>query len=246
MSFGRAILTLEEADEKEIDETRPVSIFSIAKFYKLSDVFISDSSVSGLIDCVKSAEKLGVNLHFGFKVICCADITDKSENSFKTEHKIIVWLNDSAGYSNFVKIISAAQTDGFYYIPRIDGKTLKKFWSESLSISIPMYDSFIQKNVLEFGQCVPDFPCKPVLFYENNNLPFDEILQEKVLEYAEKENLEVVKTQSIFYYKYSDFKAFLVNKCVNNRSTLEKPEFRHLSSDTFCFEHYLKTIKQPL
>jgi len=231
---GSSILTVDEAEE--INESKPVSVFSIAKHYELKDVFLADKTLSGLIDSYNAAGKIGINLHFGFKVICCEDINDKSEKSFETEHKIIVWLNDSRGYVNFVKLVSKAQIDGFYYIPRVDKNLLKEFWSEHLSISIPFYDSFIHKNTLEFGKCVPEFPAAPTLFIENNGLPFDDLLKERVLEYGKSENLEIVNSKSIYYYKNEDYKAYLVNKAINKRTTLEKPNLEHNSSDQFSFE----------
>lgn len=234
---GSSILTVAEPEKNgEINEFKPVSIFSIAKKHGLSDVYIAEKSFSGLVDCYNVAQKTGVNLRFGFRVICCADILDKSENSFKSEHRITIWLNDSRGYENLVKLASKAQTDGFYYIPRIDGKILKEFWCEYLSISCGFYDSFIHRNLLEMGQCVPDFPVVPVFFIENNNLPFDGILREKLLEYVKNESAELIPVQSIFYYKNSDYRAYLTNRCINKRSTLEKPELNHNSSDSFSFE----------
>src|ERR1700757_118544 len=122
---GNSILTVDEPEKNKesgeflINELKPVSIFSIAKKHNLQDVYIAEKSFSGLVDCYNAAQKTGINLRFGFRVICCADISDKSENSFKSEHRITIWLNDSRGYENLVKLASKAQTDGFYYIPRV-------------------------------------------------------------------------------------------------------------------------------
>lgn len=235
---GRSILTLDEIkkDEKEINENKPVSILSIAKKHELNNFWLADYTLSGLIDAYTNSNKLGLNLRVGFKVVCCADIDDKSEKSFVSEHKIIVWLKNSNGYKNFIELVSKAQREGFYYVPRVDYKTLKEFWTEDLILSIPFYDSFIHKNTLEFGQCIPDFPCAPFLFKEQNNLPFDSILQRKVEELSKSENLEVVDVQSVFYYRYDDYKPYLVNKCINNQTEFEKPNLRYNNSNRFCFE----------
>ena len=236
MSFGGgSILTVAEPED-EINENKPISVFSIAKKYGLKDIFIADKTLSGLVESYNVCEKNNLNLRVGYKVICCNNIKDKSEQSFSSEHKIIIWLNHSDGYKNFIKLVSKIQTDGFYYIPRADCNLLKEFWSEHLSISIPFYDSFLHKNTLEFGQCLPDFPARPTFFLESNDLPFDEILRQKVLDYTKNENCEVLETKSVYYYKEEDYKAYLTNKCINNRSTLDKPEFRHNCSNTFSFE----------
>ena len=93
---------------------------------------------------------------------------------------------------------------------------------------------------------MPDFPVKPTFFIEDNNLPFDLILKEKTLEYASTENCEALESQSIYYYRYSDFEQYMVFRCLEERSTLEKPELREMSSNTFCFEHYLNKIGKTL
>jgi DNA polymerase-3 subunit alpha len=239
---ARSILTVEEASET-IDENKPVSIFNIAKHFNFKKVFLCDKTLSGLIEAYNAANKLGVELCFGWQVIYCEDINDKTDKSFCTEQKIIVWLNDSAGYEKFVKLVSKAQTDGlcyhpydFLYIPRIDKNILKEFWSDSFSIAIPFYDSFIHKNNLKLGKCIPEFPCKPILFLENHGLPFDAILSEKVINYAENNNLEIYNTHFICYYKEIDYKAYLTNRCIENRSQFDKPELEHNSSDKFAFE----------
>jgi DNA polymerase III alpha subunit len=76
-----------------------------------------------------------------------------------------------------------------------------------------------------------------VFFIENNSLPFDKILSEKVKSYCGDEK-EIVNTQSIYYENKKDFKAYLTFRCVNNRTTLNKPNFDHMCSDEFCFEKW--------
>ena len=115
---------------------------------------------------------------------------------------------------------------------------LKELWHPTMSISIPFYDSFLFKNVLEQGQCVPDFTCKPTFFIESNNLPFDLIVREKVVEYAAAQNYPVIRAKSIYYNKYDDFKAYQTHRAIANRGTLSKPELNHCSSNSFCFEDY--------
>ncbi len=240
---SRSILTLEESGD-ELNENRPVSVFDICKFNNIKDLYLNDFSFSGFIDAYKFCDKNNINLKFGFKVICCGDINDKSDKSFETEHRITIWLTKSAGYQNFVKIISRAQVEGFYYIPRIDCNTLKELWHDGLGLSVGMYDSFIHKNTLSFGRCIPDFPINPIFFIEQNNLPFDDILRRKTLEYAERENCEVIESKSIYYHKYEDFEQYMVFRCVEEGSSLDKPELRGMSSDSFCFEDFKNNYKE--
>ena len=75
-------------------------------------------------------------------------------------------------------------------------------------------------------------------FTEDNNLPFDNLVKEKVISQAKTEGSPVQKSQSIFYNLKRDFKAYLTFRCINNRSSLEKPELEHMTSDEFCMESW--------
>jgi hypothetical protein len=120
---------------------------------------------------------------------------------------------------------------------------LKELWNEtSLKLAIPFYDSFIYINNLSFGNAVPDLSfTKATLFYEDNALALDYLLQEKVKEFSINNDIPMVKVRSIYYNKKSDVKAFMAYKIICNRSfgkdrSLEKPELPHFCSDKFSFE----------
>ena len=86
--------------------------------------------------------------------------------------------------------------------------------------------------------CIPDFnKISPVFFIESNNLPFDPLVEKRVLNYAKGKH-ETIKTQSIFYKDKKDFKAYLTFRCINNRSNLGRPGLDHMSSDEFCLESW--------
>ena len=128
---------------------------------------------------------------------------------------------------------------------RIDYKNLKKLWNEdNLLLAIPFYDSFIFKNAMFFGNCIPDFSfATTVFFLESNSLPFDEVIREKVKEYcSEKHKTE--ETKSIYYNKREDLAAFQTYKCICNRSFssgetgLTNPRLEHCGSAEFSFESW--------
>jgi len=182
---------------------------------------------------------MGIKLIFGLRVTITEDISDKSEASLKKESKIIIFPKNNAGYKKLIKLSTIASSTGFYYVPRLDYTTLKDNFDDNLMIAIPFYDSFLFNNSLYGHLCVPDLSFfKPVFFVEENSLPFDHIILDKVNLYA-KDKYEIQKTQSVFYYEREDFLAYLTFRCINNRTNLNKPNLEHMSSDTFCFESYL-------
>ena len=236
-SLGKSVLTLAKAGSSEPDE--PSSIIDIAKKLKLDKVYLVDDSISGFLEAYKSCEDAKLNFSFGLRLTICDDINNKTAESREKEHKVIVFIKKSEGYQNLIKISTVASTNGFYYYPRIDCKTLREFWNnENLLLCIPFYDSYVFKNNLTYSICAPDFSfCDPTYFVEDNNLPFDGILKKKVEETTPDKNL-VVKAQSIYYENKEDFLAYLTFRCISERTTLSKPNLEHCSSNEFCAESF--------
>jgi len=236
-SLGKSILTLAKAGSSEADE--PSSIIDIAKKLSLENLYLVDDSISGILDAYKSCEDAKINLRFGLRLTVCDDIDNKTAESRDKEHKVIVFIRNSEGYKDLIKISTVASTNGFYYYPRIDCKILKNLWNENnLSLGIPFYDSYVFKNNLSYSICVPDFSfCNPVYFVEDNNLPFDGILKSKVEEIVSDKML-AVKSQSIYYENKEDFLAYLTFRCISERTTLNKPNLEHCSSNEFCAESF--------
>jgi len=236
-SLGKSILTLAKAGSSEADE--PSSIIDIAKKLSLESLYLVDDSISGFLEAYKSCEDAKINLRFGLRLTVCDNIDNKTAESRDKEHKVIVFIRNSEGYKDLIKISTVASTNGFYYYPRIDCKILKNLWNENnLSLGIPFYDSYVFKNNLSYSICVPDFSfCNPVYFVEDNNLPFDGILKSKVEEIVSDKML-AVKSQSIYYENKEDFLAYLTFRCISERTTLNKPNLEHCSSNEFCAESF--------
>jgi len=236
-SLGKSILTLAKAGSSEADE--PSSIIDIAKKLNLENLYLVDDSISGFLEAYKSCEDAKLNLRFGLRLTVCDDIDNKTAESRDKEHKVIVFITNTDGYYDLIKISTLASIQGFYYYPRIDCKSLKKLWDESnLSLCIPFYDSYVFKNNLTYSICVPDLSfCNPTYFVEDNNLPFDEILKSKIEEIV-TDKLLSVKTQSIYYENKEDFLAYLTFRCISERTTLNKPNLNHCSSNEFSAESF--------
>ena len=199
--------------------------------------------MSGFLEAYINCKELKLNLIFGLRITLCSDITQKNEESRSSNSKIVIFCKGTEGYLRLVKIFGEGAKDGFYYEPRVDVSTLKKHWdSKDLMISIPFYDSFLFSNFLNGGRFVPDFSfCKPTFFIEDNELPFDGILKDKVNSYCGGAyDMQTVK--SIFYNKREDFISYLTFKCINKRTTLNKPNLDHMCSEEFCFESWEEAV----
>ena len=236
-SIGKSILTLNHPDKCEEDGSD--SIFKITSGHLNKIVLVEDSLV-GFLQAQKTAESLGVQLVFGLRLRCRHE---KSSDDSNCIHKIILFAKNDSGCKLLNKIYSQAfcEHEGV-----IDFNSLKKLWDiDSLMMSIPFYDSFIFMNALHFCNCIPDFSfSKPHFFIEDNHLPFDHYIADKVKNYCSESNFEYSTAKSIYYNKVADFEAYQTYKCICSKKfkqrTLNVPNFDHLASPEFSFESYLQ------
>ena len=70
---------------------------------------------------------------------------------------------------------------------------------------------------------------------EENDLPFNYLIENAVKKYAKSED-DLLKVKSVFYKNKEDFKSYLSFRCINSRSSLVKPILEHMSSNEFCWE----------
>lgn len=237
-SIGRSILTLEDEEDESL--TYPNSIINIVKENKIKNLYLVEDNMTSFLQAYTNAKKNNINLRYGLRITVTENMEDKSDESRLKNSKFIIFFKNNEGYKKLIKIFSMAAKNGFYYEPRIDYKNLKNLWEEKeLLMCVPFYDSFIFNNVLKNALCAPqlDF-CSPIFFIENNNIPFDSLIKSKVINYCQNNNNSIINTQSIYYKLKSDFKAYLTFRCINSRTTLNKPEIEHMTSNQFCFESW--------
>jgi len=235
-SLGRSILTLEDKDQSD---DYPDSIIQILKQNKIKELFLVEDNMSSFLEAYTNTKANNIELNYGLRLSVTDSINDKTEESKQKTSKIIIFIKNKKGQELLTKLFSIAAKTGFYYEPRLDYQTLKDNWSENLILCIPFYDSFIFNNTLKNHICVPQFDfVKPIMFIEDNGLPFDFIVKNKIEKYVKQNSLEAFNVKSIFYNRKKDFKTYLTFRCINNRSVLNKPELEHMSSDEFCFESY--------
>lgn len=238
-----SVLTLDAATEKENrSQNRPDSIFDICNDYELSDVFIVENTLTGLVEAYENAKKAKLNLRFGYRVSVCRDIADKTPESELTESKFIIFATKGS-FTDLIKLHNISSTDGIYNgRPRLDFKTLKENWSKNLALAIPFYDSYVYYNLLYGRQCVPELDfTDPVYLTEDNGLPFDGLLINHIKETIKDH--EIIPSKTIYYRERKDFKSYMTYRCILNRTTFQKPELRHFGSQEFCMEAWKENAK---
>jgi DNA polymerase III alpha subunit len=245
-----SILTLDPPPNKDKPEEGedylkgPRSIIQLAVDNKIDPLFLVENNLSGFVKAYKNSKENKLKLRFGLKLVMTNDMSTKTPDSLNSEHKVIVFCRNDAGYKRLLKIYSEAATKGFYYRPRLDSATLEKFWDKrDLLLAHSFYYSFLHRNLLYFSNCQPNYNfANNVFFIEKNDLPFNYLIEGAVDKFCNGTGLKQ-NVQSIYYEKNADFKTFAAYKCIKNRTTLEKPNEDHFSSSLFSLENFLKNEK---
>ena len=252
-STGKSILTLRPKGDSKPEE--PDSIVDIATDHNFQEVFLVEDNMSSFLEAYTNLSQEGIKLNYGLRLIVCNDLKEKNAESIATESKIVIFAPNQKAYEQLIKINDKACKEGFYYYPRTDYQSLQEAYEScrDLIFCIPFYDSFIHANCLQNKKCVPQFGnINPVFMLEDNDLPFDDIIAEKILEYnLNDQPKDIIRVKSCYYKNRKDFDAYMTFRCISKRTSLEKPNFEHMCSDEFCFESYADTIdievknKQP-
>lgn len=214
-SIGRSILRIHDIDRICTEED-------------IKEVFLVEDTMAGFPEAFRT---FGNRLKFGFRFsIYNEDLSEESQS------KMIAFPNGDAG----AKELYSLYTQSF-------DKKITRPWESTKDIQyvVPFYDSFLHKNLTSFSNCMIDLPSDVPFFIERNGLPFDAILEEKIIDYitntfgnAEK---HIESAKSIYYENREDVEAFQTYKCICNRqpgrqASLSNPRLDHFGSDRFCVE----------
>lgn len=244
-SIGKSILSI--APEGTSETSGPDSVIDIAKEHGIKDLFLVEDSFMGFLEAKSACENSGINFVFAISLNICNNLNDIQERDKDIpSHKVNLFAKSSKGCQILYKIYTEYNCD---HNGIIDLASLKEHWDEShLSMAIPFYDSFIFKNLFSFDIFCPNFSdFDPVFFIEEKGLPYDSFLTDAVQSYTQSNNFKTQKTHSIYYKNKKDFDAFVSYKLICSRgsyggfkSSLEKPNLDHMSSDEFSLESYLQ------
>lgn len=213
----------------------PVSLCDLARDEKLAQLHLVASNFVDFMMAHKHLREVGCDLVFGLKLVICESMADKSEESLKSESKVVVFMREG-GYQRLIQLYTKASTDGFYYVPRLDWAALAALWSDDLTLALPFYSSFLAKNTLTFAAITPRLPAPPIVLREvGQQLPFDHLLDQAVDRYVAANPCEVQPCKSIYYRRRQDARNFLIWRSILERKTWDIPP-DGMTSREFAYE----------
>lgn len=239
-SSRRATLTYWPA--KEVTPGGPQSIIELCKRAGLSQCFGVSTNFHTFLEAWKGCKDAGLHFCFGLELVMCNDAKLHTEESRASEHKIIVFMRNTAGYEDLIKLYTACHgnAENKYYRQRFDYPQLNALWTDNLLLAVPFFDSFLHRNILGYGShIVPHMPVNPILFREvATGVPFASLIDAALDNYCRAGDHEQVRTKTIYYEKREDFAAYITYRAIQARTTFNVPNMDFMCSPRFCFEEW--------
>ncbi len=160
----------------------------------------------------------------------CEDHTNKTQKD--NGYSVVFLAKNKKGYFNLSKMSSIANTEGFYYVPRIDRKIVEQY-KENLIVLSGDVNGEIATKFLSIGekQALDSFHWWKEVFSDDFYLEItrhgeqeeEKRVNEFLIGLSKKHNTSLIATNSTFYIEQKDSKAHDILLCIKNNE-IEKTE----------------------
>lgn len=170
--------------------------------------------------------------------------TQDSEESSRQIHHLILLCKNNKGYENLCKLLSQAYLEGFYYKPRADIELLKEY-SEGLicttaclkgEVGYNFFTGQDSRAVKAIEKLHDVFGDDFYLEIQENGLPEQKIVNERVVAYAREHNMQLVATNDAHYMTPEDATAQEVLLCIQTGKTFDDENRMRMTSHEFYFK----------
>ena len=201
----------------------------------------------GAIEFYENCKREGVNPILGCEVYVDPDGHRSREKKGKNNHLILL-AEDNEGYHNLIKLVSVANTDGFYYKPRIDHDLLARH-SKGLIASSACLAGEVAQFILAGRE---EEAAKRALLYRDimgpdnfflevmsNTLPEQAVVNKALVRISRDTGIPLVATSDAHYLEASDYEWHKILLRVNTRSDDTDDAFGFTTND-----FYLRTPEE--
>ena len=179
-------------------------------------------------------------------------MTDRDVKLDKKSTHILLLAKDNIGYRNLLKIVSAAQTDGFYYRPRIDHEFLADH-AEGLIATSGCLGAEIPRALMKED---PDEAVRRMNWYydvfgkdnfyvELQQHNIDELVEvnKKLVDLGAKYSAKFVATNDVHYIKKSDAKYQDILLAIQTGASLKDENRFRMEDPTYYFRSPEEMLK---
>ena len=213
--------------------------------YGMDAVAITDhGAMHGALEFYTKAKKAGIKPLVG----CEFYIAQKShlihDKTAGHNFHIVLLAMNRAGYQNLMKLASIAQTEGFYYKPRIDRKLLFEHQEGLIVLTACLHGEIpwrithndmdgARKKALELQQVFGDR-----LYFEiqENGIDEQKVANKGLIRLGDELGIKLVATNDCHYLNRDESYAHEVLLCIQTGKTITDPKRFRFSTDELYFK----------
>ncbi len=222
-------------------------LISRVKELGMDSIAITDHGAAyGVVDFYKEAVSQGIKPIIGSEVyVAKRSLYDKEPGIDNEYYHLVLLAKNMKGYKNLIKIVSKGFIDGFYYKPRVDHETLKKY-SEGLIVLSACLGGEVQSYILSGNIKKAD---ETALFYksifkddfylelQDHGIMEQKKVNKELINMSKRLDIPLVCTNDIHYINKDDAKAHEILLCIQTGKTMDDEDRMRFQTDEF----YLKS-----
>ena len=210
-------------------------------------------NLHGAIDFFNAATKAGIKPIIGVEAYLTRwgrPMTGRDPVKDKARHHILLLAANQTGYLNILKLVSEANTRGYYYKPRFDADLLAQYNEGIITTTGCMAGEIPTLLSDEKGPADEKLAEERLRWYldvfgrdrffielQSHDIPALHRVNKKLMALAKKYDLEMLVTNDVHYVRAEDAASQDVLLCVQTGSTLEQEDRMRMSDDGY----YLKS-----
>jgi DNA polymerase-3 subunit alpha len=158
----------------------------------------------------------------GCEFFVCEDHSDKTRKD--NGYQIVLLAKDKKGYHNLAKLSSAAFTDGFYYVPRIDKKLIEQYKESLICLTGNLYGE-VPSKILNVGENQAE---EALLWWKQafgddlyielmrHHQEDENRVNQVLIQLAKKHDIKLVATNNTYYVNQENANAHDILLCVKD------------------------------
>ena len=226
-------------------------LIATTKKLGMDSIAITDHGVMyGVIDFYKEARKQGIKPILGCEVyVSSGDRKNKEYGSDNFYYHLVLLAENNTGYENLMKMCSIGFTEGFYYKPRIDVETMRKYSEGVIALSACL-SGVVTKPLLRvsYAKALEQAILYREIFGENNffleiqdhNIADERRANVDLIKIHKETGIPIVCTNDTHYINKEDSYAHEVFLCVQTGKTMNDDDRMKYGTDQL----YLKSPEE--
>lgn len=221
-------------------------LFNKCKEFGMDAVAMTDhGAMYGALEFYTKAKKAGLKPLVGSELyIAPTDRTLRKKVDGQTAYHIVLLAMNKTGYQNLMKLSSIAQSEGFYYKPRIDMEVLAEHNEGIIALTACLHGQVpyrIMKDNMDGARKEAKALYKIFgdrLYFEiqENTIPEQQKVNNGLKELAKEMGVKLVATNDCHYLTREEAHAHDVLLCIQTGKTVNDANRFRFSSDDYYFK----------